>query len=232
MRYIRDLLINGDLTHLIEEDIFLDINSPGRATLTIISPELPEINSSVEFYLGRASADKIHLLFSGEVEKAWKLDNKHIKLFCRQFSARLYQTVPLNLRHCSMRDVLTEIANLTGLNFYLPKTNYSDKPVARYFNLGDGIAAMDRMAEVFQVPDFYWQQEGMKDIYVGSWSDSRWATRPIPVPLNLMKLTGSYIAKVPAIPSLLPGVDMTEHGRLLTLRHSKDHMELKWSPSK
>lgn len=115
--------------------------------------------------------------------------------------------MPLNLRHVDLHAVLAAISERNGLRFRVPDQAYAHTKTAFFFNLANGVQAIDSLGKVFSIPDFMWQQQGDGEIYVGSWTDSFWGQRQ---PLQLLReLFDSYnsnqSAVIAALPRIRPG---------------------------
>lgn len=228
MRLVRQLQVAGKSHQIIDEKVKLDLAAPGRAIFTVVAPEIIGTNQLVVFDLGYAGRD-LQRWFIGYTEKVVPQGSARAKLFCRQLSAALANKLPLDLRHVSLRDVLTTINEKTGLNFATPDQSYAKRQVANFYNLGNGYQAMNMIGRVFNIPDYIWQQQGNGVIYVGSWADSRWSqVKNIVLPQNLFdQVQANNQARLPAMPQLRPG--MRVNGKRLTeITFQQNHMDLIW----
>jgi hypothetical protein len=227
MKLIGSLYIDNIEYPLIEERVVLDLSTPGRAQFEIDAGGT-EIRTKqvVSFNIGYSRHETLQRLFLGYIEKVNPVD-KRVRLFCREFSAVLNGPLPLDLRHVTMLDVLAEISDKTGLSFAAGTGSYSTTKTANFYNLGNGYHAMDSLANVFKIPDFFWQQQGEGVIYAGSWDDSRWASREIEIDDELFDEHLANGARLPAIPALRPGVKL--NGKIIRqLQFSGNHMEILW----
>ncbi len=87
---------------------------------------------------------------------------------------------------------------------------------------------MDELDQAFSIDDLFWQQQGNGQIYVGSWKDSFWANKSVPIPNELMtNHTASKSVKIPAIPKLKPGV-MVNGIRLVGVEFEGTEAKLTW----
>ena len=228
MRLVRQLQVAGKSLHVIDEKVKLDLAAPGRAIFTVAEPGNISSNQLVVFELGYAGRE-LQRWFIGYVEKVVPVGNARAKLFCRQLSAVLANKLPLDLRHVSLRDVLTKINQDTGLNFATPDQDYAKRQVANFYNLGTGYQAMNMLGRVFNIPDFIWQQQGNGVIYVGSWADSRWSqVKNIVLPANMFdQVQANNQARLPAMPQLRPGLRLNGK-RLTEITFQQNHMDLIW----
>lgn len=230
MRLNRVLTINQIKRQLIDEKVVLDLFAPGRASYTVVTNEAEPVKrfQLVTFDVGYSN-QSLHRWFIGFVDKVVPVGDKRVKVFCRELSAALAKPLPLNLRHVSARDVVTEINRVTGLNFAMPSTSYSDTKVANFYNVGTGYAAMEAIGRVFNIDDYIWQQQAGV-IYVGSWADSRWAKKKdllLPAGLFDGQLANNS-AKIAAMPQLRPGLRIRGN-RITTIEFEKNHMTVAWA---
>ena len=226
----KSLTINNGARSLIDERIELSIDSPGRAQFTIVSDDnTVSKNQLVTFDMGYSSQTAMQRWFIGVTDKVVETGDKRIKVFCRELSSALAKDVPLNLRHVTLRDVLAEISNTTGLEFSTPDTSYATTKVANFYNLGTGYQAMAAIERVFNISDYIWQQlSGV--VYVGSWADSRWASvKNMILPAKIFNEHGNQnSAKLFAAPNLRPGVRINGN-RINAIDYSGSNMVLKWT---
>jgi hypothetical protein len=207
----------GQITYpVIEERVLLVANDAGRAQFTVdagadaITPGSPVI-----FELGYAHDAELSQLFLGYVEQSVQSGPRRRRLFWREWAAVLQMPVPLNLRHPTVKDVLTAIHAATQLNFSLPEAGYSTAKVPHFANLGNGYQALAAIGRVFAIEDYLWQQQGGGLVYVGSWSDSRWPERTVAFPDSIFRAhLSTQSAEIAAVPALRPGVVL--NGRRLT----------------
>lgn len=228
MKLNRTLNINQSPRQIIAERIMLDLFSPGRAEFTVVTAELIKANQLVTFDMGYSQQASMQRWFIGMTETVVPVGDKQVKVFCRELSSALSHSLPLNLRHVSLRDVLAEINTITGLNFATPDQSYSTTKVANFFNVGSGYQAMALLGRVFNIPDFMWQQQSGV-IYVGSWADSRWASiKNMALPANLFDgQSVNESAMVAAMPILRPGVRINGN-RITAIDFQQNKMTLSW----
>jgi hypothetical protein len=230
MRLNKALTIAGIKRDLVDERIALDLYAPGRAEFTLVGDSTPVLqNQLVTFDFGYSSQDTLQRWFIGVTDKVVQTGDKRVKVFCRELSSVLSHSLPLNLRHVSLRDILKAIHDITGLDFSTPDQDYATQKVANFYNLGTGYQAMVALERVFNISDFIWQQQSGV-IYVGSWADSRWANiKNMQFPENLFTdHSAQNSSKVAAIPTLRPGIRISGK-RINIIELSGNHMELKWT---
>ncbi len=230
MRLNKTLTIGGIKRDLVDERIALDLYAPGRAEFTIVGDDdTVSKNQLVTFDMGYSSQDTLQRWFIGVTDKVVNTGDKRIKIFCRELSSVLSHALPLNLRHVTLKEVLKAIHEITGLDFSTTNADYATRKVANFYNLGTGYQAMAALENVFNIPDFVWQQQSGV-IYVGSWADSRWASvKNMQFPENLfVEHTAQNSAKVAAFPTFRPGIRISGK-RINIIEFSGNHMVLKWT---
>lgn len=226
MKLDKLLTINGQVFPLVYDEVHLNLNTPGRASFTIETDQA--ITGLVTFDIGYNK--KLHRLFNGYVESCTQSNLNEYRLFCREQSAVLKEKLLLNLRHCTLRSLINEIAKKTGLAFTLPSADYTKQKAAFFYNIGTGYNAMDAIKEVFNIDDYVWQQEDSGAIYVGSWANSYWAEiNPIEIPLKFFKdYQPTGLASVATIPVLRPGARLSNGGRIQSIITIGEEMTIKW----
>jgi len=228
MRLLKVLTVSGNQSPLVKEDVRLELSAPGRANFTVIADE--SLSGIVTLDIGFSSDKSLKRWFTGYIEKSIKVSKTEQLLFCRELSASINRTLPLNLRHLSLKDLALNMSEKTGLSFNLPDRPYTTKPVPYFYNVGGGYHALDSIGLVFQIPNYIWQQQGNGEIYLGDWHDSFWASRPIVLPENL--LTGhssNEAADIPAMPPLRPGIRFNDQFYIQSVSLSDSTMRLTWS---
>lgn len=219
--------INGQPFDVVRHDVRLDLQTPGRASLTIKS--LAPQRGLITLDLGYNNKP-LHRHFVGYVERSTAASSQEQVLFCREVAAVLDYPLPIALRHVDMPAVLTEVSRLTGLRFRVPDAPYAKVRVPYFYSLGRGIQAMDSLAQVFNIPDFIWHQQGDGEVYVGSWADSYWGARPaLSLPTELFdSYQGNQSAEIAALPGLRPGAMINQGQRITAVTLTGTQMVLKW----
>lgn len=219
--------INGRPFDLVRHEVRLALFTPGRASLTIKSTA-PQ-RGLVTIDLGY-NDKPLHRHFVGYVERCTTVNNQEQILFCREVAAVLDYPLPMALRHVDLSAVLVEVSRLTGLRFRVPDARYAKVRVPYFYALGSGLQAMDSLAQVFNIPDFIWHQQGDGEIYVGSWADSYWGARPaLQLPIELFdSYQANQSAEIAALPGLRPGAMINQGLRICAMTLNGTHMVLKW----
>ena len=135
----------------------------------------------------QVQALRVHPWQQGIGERCLPVDDTQAQLRCCEMSARMDKAIPLALRHPTLRDVLTECANATGLRFLFPERPYMDTTIPAFNMLGTGLEGLANIGGAFQIPDYIWQATGDGSVWLGSWEDSRWPSRPVELPRNVFR---------------------------------------------
>ncbi|QTT81078.1 hypothetical protein HUT29_07190 [Pseudomonas chlororaphis] len=228
MKLHKVLAVAGKRYALVKDEVRLDLKNPGRATFTIQASA--PVKGLVTLDIGY-NESTLQRHFIGYVERCTAANSVQQVLFCREVAAILGNSLPLNLRHVDLRAVLSEISEQTGLRFRVPERPYASVKAPFFYSLAAGYQAMDSLARVFNIPDFIWQQQGDGEVFVGSWADSFFGTRPpLQLPVELFDgYQGNQSAMVAALPGLRPGATINQGERItnVTLVHSQ--MAIKWT---
>jgi len=227
MKLHKIITVAGREYPLISEDVRLNLMTPGRAVFTVEAGE--SLSGIVVFSLGFDPND-LNQFFLGYVESSTALDGKQQRLFCRELTATLNRPLPLSLRNVTLNGTLEKIAEDTGLEFVTPREQYSQAPAPAFYSMGGGYHCMDSLAQVFDIPQMIWQQQGNGQVYVGSWQHSYWANRPVEIETKWLTGFGNVNrARVPALPKLRPGVFFNEGNYITQVQLDGSHMLLTWN---
>lgn len=224
MRLLKQLHIAGREYGIVSEDIALHYNRPGRAIFQVRAGEA--LAGDVAFALGWNFQGSLVAFFCGDVERSVRVDATQQRLFCREATARLMLPHPLNIRHATLRQVLAAYAEKTGISFILPDRAYACTPAPAFYGLGSGLHGLYNVGGVFGIEDYHWQAQGDGKVFVGSWTDSRWPSRPLDVPqqyYTAQRATGAQ--SIAAIPALRPGA-LVDGRRLRSVRFAGHEMTL------
>ncbi|MFJ2451374.1 hypothetical protein ACIOWK_06645 [Pseudomonas protegens] len=228
MKLHKVLTVDGKPLVLIQDDVRLDLKNPGRATFTVQAGAA--IKGLVTLDIGY-NERTLHRHFIGFIERSTTANAVQQVLFCRELVAILAQRLPLSLRHVDLRAVLTEISGQTGLRFRVPDKGYASRQVPYFYNLATGYLALDSLDRVFGIPDYTWHQQGNGEVFVGSWADSFWGSRPpLQLPAELFDgYQGNQSAMVAALPGLRPGAAINNGERVTSVALTDEKMGIKWT---
>lgn len=207
MRLLKRLIVAGTEYGLVNENVALYYNRPGRAVFQVraTDDQTEALSGQMQFALGWAHSDGLTLFFTGDVERTVRVDNVQRRIFCREVTARLDAQHPLAIRHATLKDVLGAYASRTGLDFVLPQKGYAAIKVPAFYGHGTGFHGLDRAGDVFGIDDYHWQAQGDGSIFVGSWADSRWPDRAGATIAEDFFIQAGTARKIAAIPTLRPG---------------------------
>jgi len=225
MKYDFVLRINGKRVNLVSHDVALDAMAAGRASFVVQSDK---VLSGVVYFSFGVNGGQEHGHFYGYIERSTPASNVSQTLFCREKSNVLSMRVPLALRNKNLKDLLTQVKAISGCGFSLPPSSYASTPVPYFVNTGSGFHLLNKLAQVFGIEDFTWQQKRDGLIYVGAWSDSHWIDAPVDVPKSVLdKQLSTQSAELMGIPGLRPGYILNGK-RLYSVRLQGAKMVVSW----
>jgi hypothetical protein len=227
MKLHKVLSINGQPFDLVSDEVRLDLRNPGRACFTVKSSTTQR--GLVTLDLGYNNSP-LQRHFVGYIERCTTANSQEQVMFCRELAAILSYPLPMALRHVDLNTVLNEVSRLTGLRFRVPDVAYAKVRAPYFYSLGGGIQALDSLAQVYNISDFLWHQQGNGEVYVGSWADSYWGTRPaLQLPVELFdSYQGNQSAEMTALPGLRPGATINQGQRITSVTLTGTQMVLKW----
>jgi len=220
MKLIKSLTVNGKTMGLVNEHVWLDMSTPGRADFTVRSAE--PLTGIVQLAIGDAAQGSTIVFFTGFIAQSHTVDKAQQRIFCRELSAVLWATIPVSIRNASLKDILGIYSRKTGLSFFVPDKAYGATLCPRFQTIANGIHGLDSLGAIFGIKDYIWQQQADGKIYAGSWKDSRWSKKPFLVPETFfqdVQLDGTKTMQ--AIPGLRPGVQL--NGQYITSLQLKEH---------
>lgn len=227
MKLHQVLSVAGERHDLVRADVRLELRNPGRATF-IVQAEAP-LKGLVTLDIGYNDST-LQRHFIGYVERCTTANAKQQVLFCRELAAILARPLPMNLRHVDLHGVLDQVGQQTGLRFRVPERPYASVRAPFFYSLAAGFQAMESLAQVFDIPDFIWQQQGNGEVYVGSWADSYFGARPaLQLPTELFdNYQGNQSATIAALPGLRPGAPINHGERVTHVTLAGNQMAIRW----
>lgn len=225
MKLDKRLLIDDELRILSDEHIILELNAGGRATFVVKGAVAKK--QFVKFDIGYQG--DMRQYFYGVVTKAQTAETGYTRIMVRELSGLLAMRWPISIQHASVSKVVAQLSHDTGLNFVLPENvEYTDTVVPHFVSQGSGYQVLENIGYAFSIADFCWYQQTNNDIYLGSYGDSRWPSRPITIPDALgVEQRGGNSMKLAVIPAIRPGVIANGH-RLIKVEFSGHEMTLYW----
>jgi hypothetical protein len=223
-RFIARAYIDNQKVDMTDHWVVLQSATPGNCQITINTQVKQHAIVAVDLGWG----DMIDRVFIGYVERVMPAVNGWYTLFCRELSASLALNYSVMLRHPTLKQVLDELSQLTGLEFVVPDKTYAETAIPCFYCDSSGYAMLDNIGRSFRIDDFIWQQQGNGKIYVGSYQDSFWADKPIVIPNNLMtNHQAGRTATIPAAPMIRPNV-LANGSRIKTVEFKETQMTITW----
>lgn len=228
MKLHKVLTINGQVYQLANDDTRLDLHNPGRASYQLVSDK--QVSGLVTLDIGW-NTNPLQRLFYGYVESCNQTNDNLFIIFCREAAYCLEDDLPINLRHCTLTQVIQEIARVTGLTFRLPDKAYTRSQAPFFYNLANGFYALDTIGDVFNIPRYFWQQQGNGEIFVGSYNDSFFATKtPFQIEPKFFKdYQGNNMGTLTPLPGLRPGALINNNQIITSLMLTNEEMTIKWN---
>lgn len=230
MKITKQLKINQVETKLINDVIKLDMQTPGRCVLTVLATELPRSGQLIEIN-GKMSGQELRRVFLGYIDTVTQQQNGIYKIVGRELSAMLNRRIALNLRHVKPSDVLEEISKQTGLQFILPKSEWTKKTIARFQHIGGGYMAMDSILNLWQVDKGIWHQQPDGQIYIGESIKSVPGQKRIKLSPEFFETTSVQGGTLPLVPRIRAGVQIEIAEKILFVNSIEimgDKMRLNW----
>jgi len=233
MHLFKSLICNGEEYGLKSDNTFLELYAPSRAIFTVLSDK--PLSGVVELLMGYGGGN-MHVVFSGYIEHSATVDSRQQRLRCRELCAVLDAAPPIALRHPTLQDVCNAYHEHTGLAFVLPEKPYATTPIPHFHNLGDGFAGLTAAGVAYSIPQYIWQQQSDKKVFVGSWKDSRWPDKPQEVDERWFKnVAANGTRTMTTLPPVRPGCllngeivsTMELQGSTMTIKTIKNFQELK-----
>lgn len=201
----------------------LAYRSPGTASIvTNIKPTMQQV---IAYECGYNNS--LTRWFMGYVQSYKQINDNTYSLFCRELSAILRNSLPLAIQHKTLIELLNIVTEITGLQFVIPAKDYAKTPAAYIVNHSTGYTLMDSLGDTYGIERFTWQQQGDGRIFVGSWNDSAWNGRDIPIPHQFVNKAQIDSAQIPMNPLLRPGV-MINGQRVRNIQLHKEKMQITW----
>ena len=224
MKLNKRIFINGEQRKLVSEQVILELSAGGRATF-VIEGEVKE-SQLVELQIGYQDDYKAY--FDGFITKAQPAQNGFTRFIARERSGLLAARWPISIQHPTVSEVIEQLSFETGLKFVLPEQDYIYHRIPNFTSQGTGYQLLNNLGRAFSISDFCWYQQTDSTIYLGSFADSRWQSRPVPLETELSKKQrGGESMTLAVIPSVRPGAIINQK-RITEVHFEKDEMTLYW----
>lgn len=228
MKLTKRLTIGSQITELVSHYLVLELSAGGRGIVTVKGNVTK--GQLVSFDIGYNN--QLVRWFTGYICKVTPAGNGTNKIMVRELSGILAERYPVSIRHATMRQVVTKLAQDTGLSFVIPEAaTYTDTPIANFTSQGTGYQLLHNLFRAFAVPDGVWYQQQDGQIYVGGYQQCRWATRPVEIPKELSQEQNNNNWKLLAMPAMRPGA-VVNNNRINQVELSGDTMTISWLTNK
>lgn len=227
MKSVAELKINHQTTPIVDYQLMLELNTPGRGFITAIT-EAECIGKLIEINLGYN--DSVYRYFTGFVERAAPAEKGAQRLFIRELAGVFERSFPCSLQHPTAQDVINYFSEQTGMKFALPATNYINTQIPYFQHSGTGIQLINNIGRSFSIDDYVWFQYPDGTVYAGAYVDSRYAKTELDVPEEFStRSEGGNTLSFPVIAAIRPG--MKVNGKRVTkIAINNDEMSLTWTP--
>lgn len=224
MKLTKRLTIGSNQPELVTHHIVLELSAGGRGILTVKG----DVSKGQLVSLDIGYNNQLVRYFTGYVSKVTPAGNGTNKIMVRELSGILAERYPISIRHATMRQVVTKLAEDTGLSFVIPEgQTYTDTPIANFTSQGTGYQLLSNLFRAFAVPDGVWYQQQDGQIYVGGYQHCRWATRTVEIPQGLSQQQNNNNWKLLAMPAMRPGA-MVNNNRINQVELAGDTMTITW----
>ena len=224
MKLTKRLTIGSTQTELVSHHIVLELSAGGRGILTVKGDARK--GQLVSFDIGYDN--QLVRYFTGYICKVTPVGTGTNKIMVRELAGILAERFPVSIRHATMRQVITKLAEDSGLSFVIPEgAAYTDTPIANFTSQGTGYQLLNNLFRAFAVPDGVWYQQQDGQIYVGGYQQCRWSRRPVEIPRQFSQEQNNSNWKLLAMPAMRPGA-MVNNNRINQVELSGDTMTITW----
>lgn len=228
MKPLNRLYLSGDEIPATDVNIMLELSAAGRGFVTV------KTENDYTGKLVRIDAGYPELLlryFTGYVERAQPSANGFQRLLVRELVGVFERNWPCSFQHPTLRTITDYLQKESGLTFDVPTAAYADKPIPHFTHSGTGYQLLVNLGNVFSIPDYIWQQLPDGTVFVGSWSDSLFADKPVEIPNEFASgQAGGNSMTIPMVQSLRPGVKANGN-RITKVNLNNEDMTLTWEVS-
>lgn len=227
MKVIKQLVLSGDDVEIADVNIVLELNTCGRGFITAITDK-DYTGKLVRFDLGYHGL--VLRWFTGFVERSQQSENGARRLFVREIVGIFERNWPCSLQHPTLRKLASWLEKESGIKFILPAASYTDQPIPNFVHSGTGYQLLSNIGRAFNITDYVWHQMPDGSVYLGAWSDSLFAKKPVEVPPEFsLAASGANSMTLPIVQTLRPGVFMNGQ-RITRVELKNDDLTLTWTP--
>ncbi|WP_257982750.1 hypothetical protein [Shewanella sp. GutDb-MelDb] len=228
MKLSNRLTVGTEVLPLADYHLVLELSSAGRGVFEVRGEV--KLGQVVAFDIGYSN--KLQRYFSGYITKATPSNMGMHRIVVRELSSLLAEHCPINIRHATFRQVITQLAKDTGLSFVLPDNAvYLDVKVPNFTSQGTGYQLLASLSGVFGINDCIWYQQPDGQIFVGSYQDSRWPSKPLDIDQGFSKNQFGNSWQLMAMPAMRPGAMVNGH-RIKQVELEGDSMTLTWTATR
>ncbi|PFG55756.1 hypothetical protein ATG66_2072 [Vibrio sp. ES.051] len=225
MKLEKRLFISGEEVKLVSNMVSLKLSLGGVAIFEIEAKEQPEQFESVRFDIGYEN--KTASWFEGYIDKVQPAANGYHKITVKELAGILSKRWAVSLEHPTAEQVIGVLSDLTGLEFNLPDSEYIKTTIPNFVCQGTGYQCLEQVAKAFSIPDSVWFQHTDQVVYFGSYQDSHFNNKPMPLPEEFTsRQSGNSVTFVP-FPMLRPGRVMNDK-RVNRIDLIQDEMTAYW----
>lgn len=224
MRILKNVLIDGEAVELQSENLLLELSNVGRGFITVRT-ENDCTGKSVLFELGEF--DHYFKWFSGFVEEEQPAERGYKRLFIRENVAKLEKPLSVSLRHCTLRDICDFVQSKTGLQIETPQASYVTTPIPLCTHAGNGLQLLNNLGRMFQIPEYFWQQNADNVIFVGGWNESQYKDENVEIAERESLSQGSNFLTIPINAGIKPACSVNGK-RITKVRLQGQKYELEW----
>lgn len=227
MKIIQRCMINGKQTEITDISLVLSLNASGRGFVTLPNQRSTLAGAMIQIDFGRDG--QAWRYFSGYVERDQPAENGARRLFIREAAAVLDFSFPCVIQHPTLRDVLDDLGKKSGIVFITASSAYVSTPVPCVTHSGSGTRLLDHLGRIFSIQDYVWHPMPDGSVFVGSASDSRFASLTIPEIPDEYALghSAGNSMDIMLIETLRPGVNLPA-GRITRVAIHNETMTLTW----
>lgn len=224
MKLMKRLFISNQEVVLASSMVSLKLSLGGVGIFKIqgVKPEKFEL---VRFDIGYENKTKPW--FEGFIDKIQPAENGYHKITVRELSGVLAKKWPMSIEHPTAKNVIDQVASLTGLEFKLPASDYMTTTIPNFVCHGTGYQCLEQVGKAFNIPDFVWFQDTNQELYLGSYKDCHFFDKPMPIPEEFTSRQNGNSVTFPPFPMLRPG-RMMNGQRITRVDLIQDEMTAYW----
>jgi hypothetical protein len=228
MKLSKRLTIGTEIVPITHYHLVLELSAAGRAAFEVKADA--KRGQIVAFDIGHNNS--LQRYFSGYITKVTPSNIGANRIVVRELSSILAERWPINIRHATFRQVIKQLAEDTGLSFVIPDSaSYLDVEVPNFTSQGTGFQLLISLKSVFGIKDCVWYQQPDGQIFVGSYQDCRWATKPLTINQGLSQNQYGNSWQLMAMPAMRPGA-IVNGNRVKQVELANDTMTLTWAATK